>query len=75
MTYYTNDFCNYIVCFRYFTVVVSSVGFSQSSYRVNEGARDGSIKLTVVLDRPVGCNCYTSVSVITNEMTATSKFL
>ena len=52
---------------------VVSVGFSQLSYRVNEGGRDGFVRLAVVLDRPVGCNCYTSFSVITGEITATSK--
>ena len=56
-----------------FVSVVVSVGFSQPLYRVNENVRNGFVRLAVVLDRPVGCNCYTSFSVITGEITATSK--
>ena len=53
----------------YFIVVVS-VGFSQLSYSVDEGA--GSVNLTLLLSSAVGCSCYTSVAITTVEMSATS---
>ena len=56
----------------YFTIVVF-VGFSQSSYSVDEDAESKSVKLTLFLSSEVGCSCYTSVAVTTVEMSATSK--
>ena len=46
------------------------VSFDQPSYSVNES--DGSIEITLVLSRPMGCNCYTRVMVTTEDISAKS---
>ena len=58
-----------------FTIVVVdfvvSVSFDQPSYSVRES---NNLELTLVLSGPLGCNCYTSVVVKTDDMEATSEW-
>ena len=59
-----------------FTIVVVvdfavSVSFDQPSYSVRER---NNVELTLVLSSPLGCNCYTSVVVKTDDMEATGEW-
>ena len=52
-------------------VAVVSVSFDQPSYSVRE---NNNLELTLVLSGPLGCNCYTSVVVKTDDMEATGEW-
>ena len=49
-----------------------SVSFDQPSYIIHESNK---LELTLVLSGPLGCNCYTSVVVKTDDMEATGEWL
>ena len=50
---------------------VVSVSFDQPSYSVRESS---NVELTLVLSGPLGCNCYISVVVKTDDMEATGEW-
>ena len=52
-------------------VLVVSVSFDQPSYSVRES---NNVELTLVLSSLLGCNCYTSVVVKTDDMEATGEW-
>ena len=53
-------------------VFVVSVSFDQPLYTVRES---DNLELTLVLSSPLGCNCYTSVVVKTDDVEATGEWL
>ena len=58
------------VLFTIVVVFVVSVSFDQPSYTIRE---NNNLELTLVLSDPLGCNCYTSIVVKTDDMEATGE--
>ena len=62
---------NKLFCVLSFNLGSVYVDFDQSSYSINENA--GFVKLTLVLSRPMSCNCYVALTVRATDDTAKSK--